>query len=74
MSSNAPFQVRTTYFDGSTTTDMVNNKTGSAHDALNEFIARYPEFTSEVTRLEILDLNNQVLDSHDFAAVERRAA
>lgn len=72
--NKAPYQIRTTYLDGSMTTDMVNNKTGRPADALNEFIARHPDFTTEVANIAILDLFNNVLAVHDFVPVEERRA
>lgn len=72
--SNAPYQLRTTYLDGSVTRDMINNQFDDPRQTLDTYIMRHPAFFAEVARVDLLNLDNQILGSHEFKVPSRRAA
>lgn len=74
MTSKAPYQIRTTYLDGTVTRDMINNEFNDPHKTLMNYVARHPVFFAEVAKVDVLNLNNELLDSHEFVSTARRAA
>ena len=72
--SNAPYQIRTTYLDGTVTRDMINNEFDDPRKTLDLYISRHPVYFAEVARVDVLNLNNQLLDSHEFAVISTRRA
>jgi len=52
---------------------MINNEFDNPHMTLMNYIARHPVFFADVAKIDVLNLDNQVLDSHEFAPVRRAA-
>ena len=73
--SNAPYQIRTTYLDGSTTSDMIDNTDNNPKWALNKYILDAPNTYEDTYSIEVLDLAGNSLHVFTFRPeMERRAA
>ena len=73
--SNAPYQIRTTYLDGSTTSDMIDNLNNNPKLTLDMYILGAPNTYTDTYSVEVLDLDGNSLHIFTFMPeLERRAA
>ncbi len=73
--SNAPYQIRTTYLDGSVTSDMIDNTNNNPKLTLDMYILGSPSTYEDTYSIEVLDLDGNSLHTFTFIGTTvRRAA
>lgn len=72
--SNAPYQVRTTYLDGSVTTDMIDSVQDNPKLTLDMYVLSAPNTFEDTHSIEILSIDNESLYTFTFQSTVRRDA
>lgn len=72
--SKKPYQIRTTYLDGTVTRDMIDNYYDDPKQTLDMYIMSSPNTHVDTKRIEVMNLDNEVLHTFTFVTDERRAA
>ncbi len=64
--SNAPYQIRTKYLDGSDTTDMIDNLDNDPKKTLSMYLLSAPNTYEDTLSIEVLDLDGNSLHIFNF--------
>lgn len=64
--SNAPYQIKTTYLDGSVTKDMIDNIDNDPKKTLSMYLLSAPNTYEDTLSIEVLDLDGKSLHIYNF--------
>lgn len=64
--SNAPYQIRTKYLDGTITTDMIDNIDNNPKKTLSMYLLGISNTHEDTISIEVLDLNGNSLHIFNF--------